>query len=1141
MKRKVAVFKIENKNESNVWEDSDEQPSVTYVDHMSWKADPSLTGVTKDDYNSNKEILEMEDTDLYIGTAGATFKAAKLTEATAMTIVPVYVMWDHQRIPDTTIEWDDDEDYPDYDHDSWIGDNLAARPVDGGRWLHHIFITHKSKSTRLPQNPPEMTVLRIMENGDLIHLMNGESGRGQFVNPDLKKNVVSMASFTIGRESFFITASISPYPSNLGHSEYSIVEAFRVEEDEAAVTEEGKFSYLKPVKLNQKIEVFNVVKVVNIDFLTFRTLAILDTVDEEGTNSRLRLFNFDPEADSEVFTKVNEITILQTDLTSLSSFNRKGLSYILISKVGFASLYLVDEDGQMTEVNTYESHPNLVDIVPVEVGSVQEDIELVQFDKSDAKTSGQMLSYDGDGWSHDAARALDLDHTSGLTTSTDISFSAITMVSMMRVLGVQVGQTTEGHLRFGLLVFPSVPALQLHRLLQQEAEIYPALYSIAHHKAAETDMAATVNTELDKYLARSGSEVTGSWAIGTVKVGNMTAIDLPESTVITLEIKSGADADSTLEQDPVVDFRDVLDVAMEEIESKLDDIRSKIVTINTLAEDLLLVNSEAPQIVDGRVVIEGNVVVDGNLKLASSADLPTYTLSQMSTTGGSSVFLENFVNIYSVNQNNVTIGGSTTFQNKVTFSGDIQSTTLADGTTSVAADSVLKYSGGQSISSGREFGGQVSVSGNLEVDEGVALGEGSSDLEFANIPTQSQSINRDLTFSNAVFEDSGLVSPQFTHLDSQFSVKKTHLVPKSAQNIHVVGTLTFDEDSSFSSVGTSMGVVDGAVNNLNVDDMFQHCAWLSAPDSLVLLNSDSVITFTSDVEFTEVDFDEMPPASQLINSVSITEFVKQDNPSGVHNIGGDKTFASIASVEDVVANKYNSKTLDKFINKKSEQIISGSATFTDVVTAVNINGDSGAQPLVDDTNFTLLFSKDYDILPGVEQSSFHFDTIHIAPSATLQIRNQINAYNLTERVENIVREDEAAAVIDGDKIVLEQLQSDQVKVDVINTGYQELTSAYDNSYNLEDFVNIQNSQKIEAGKTIVGSVTLGDTNFLGSSSNIITNSAHEQKVAPITNCWIDVLGTVPDDVITIDKRVKFSNLITEGFSMTKKAGMCSSY
>ena len=58
--------------------------------------------------------------------------------------------------------------------------------------------------------------------------------------------------------------------------------------------------------------------------------------------------------------------------------------------------------------------------------------------------SGQMLSFDGDGWSHDASRALDLNHTSGVTTSSDISFSTITMASMMRVLGVQVGQMEQG-------------------------------------------------------------------------------------------------------------------------------------------------------------------------------------------------------------------------------------------------------------------------------------------------------------------------------------------------------------------------------------------------------------------------------------------------------------------------------------------------------------------------------------------------------------------------------------------------------------------------------------------------------------------------------------------------------------------------
>ena len=263
---KVIVYKIENL-ESDL-------PSVTYVDNKWWDVVHGRNGVVKENLRDNEELLQAEN-DHYLGTEEVLFGSADLQIATAMTIVPVFAKLDHQLIPDRTIVTSSDGSL-DYEDDSWTEDNLAARPQPGGKWFHHILITHKAKRPRLSTDPPMMTVLRILEDGKLIHLMTGDLGRGQFANPELKKDVVSMASFTAGLDSYFVTASKSTYPQNLPHAEYSVVEAFKLEEHNTTITEEGIFANLEPVNLDQKIQVFNVVEVVDIDFLTHKLLAVLD-------------------------------------------------------------------------------------------------------------------------------------------------------------------------------------------------------------------------------------------------------------------------------------------------------------------------------------------------------------------------------------------------------------------------------------------------------------------------------------------------------------------------------------------------------------------------------------------------------------------------------------------------------------------------------------------------------------------------------------------------------------------------------------------------------------------------------------------------------------------------------------------------
>jgi hypothetical protein len=65
----------------------------------------------------------------------------------------------------------------------------------------------------------------------------------------------------------------------------------------------------------------------------------------------------------------------------------------------------------------------------------------------------------------------------------------------------------------------------------------------------------------------------------------------------------------------------------------------------------------------------------------------------------------------------------------------------------------------------------------------------------------------------------------------------------------------------------------------------------------------------------------LPTASNL-NPTPLSDFVRKAEPGGVYNIGGDKTFVNITETGKIVAQTFNSKTLDQFVNKKDAQVIS---------------------------------------------------------------------------------------------------------------------------------------------------------------------------------------------------------------------------
>ena len=146
---KIFIFIVEKDVDGN-WEDGDENPTVTYLDHRLWTTNPSSTEYLYE--NIGKTIVEQTDPEEAWSKDVTKFKEARLYAATSMTILPVYVTMDEQIFPDDGLNMDDD-DYPVYDSETWT-DNLAGRPYPGGKWFNHIIIAHRAKKQKTSTSMP---------------------------------------------------------------------------------------------------------------------------------------------------------------------------------------------------------------------------------------------------------------------------------------------------------------------------------------------------------------------------------------------------------------------------------------------------------------------------------------------------------------------------------------------------------------------------------------------------------------------------------------------------------------------------------------------------------------------------------------------------------------------------------------------------------------------------------------------------------------------------------------------------------------------------------------------------------------------------------------------------------------------------
>ena len=1146
---KIFTFKVEKDVDGTKnWEDGDENPTVSYLDHRLWTTNPSSTEYLYE--NIGKTIVEQTDPEEAWSKDVTKFKEARLYAATSMTILPVYVTMDEQIFPDDGLNMDS-YDYPVYDSETWT-DNLAGRPYPGGKWFNHIIIAHRAKKQKTSTSMPTMTVLRIMEDGTLYHMINkpGGIGNGQFLVPNFKKNVDSMTPLTIGRQSYFLTASNSPNHPVLNHEDYSIVEAFKVTDklSSTTITQFGRIGYLDTESLGGKIEVFNVKKVVVLDFYINLILAVLDTTDDTGTNSRLRLFLFNPDGD-EVFTQLNNINFDSEVFTNLYAFKHDRERYLVLSKAAVddstknkAEIFKVKATGILEELEGYEddlADGALVDLIPLSAGTAKEETQLLEVRQKDGGTTCSMLIFEEDTWSRDGRRSSSL---TGTVSSS--SFSVGSLPRMMRSLGVNVYNDDTDGLQFHLFVIPTIPRMKVDKRLQLENHMYLDVYPVMFYDfAALTEKKNAIDAELAKYVAKSGSKVTGNWALGNVKTGTMnvqsqTQPPIPKETVLKMKIKENEEDQTVIETE---DIRDIVDIQMTKVEEKLNDAKDRITVLQNDANDLLLTNSPNPQTITGKIVIDGTLLVEDKFKFEKASESSNLVISKISTPDDDPLNLEDFSNIYSKTQNNVKIQGDTAFKKKVSFSKDIQVVNLdSDQTLSpLAAASLLKYDGDRTFSVPQTFNGDVTVSGNLGLGVDVKLAKGIFELDMDTIPVNGNIDGVDATIHTAIVEsDDGLTAP---NLAAEFAVGNDNLVPKDQATFSVKGTLQLVKLAGlpFTTEGSKLGVVNAKVNGHNIEELYQNAAWLSIPESLEDdLGEDPVIEFQNNVKFADVTFT-TDVAVDEINDVAFAKYVKKASRP-ILEVGGTKTFTNLITANHLASLTFNSKSLSQFITKKSPQTISGTSTFMNPITVKSIDGVNGQYPLIDGKNLITHIS--YDIPSIIDGANFItdntipretiFSTIRIADGATIAVKNKINDVDWNDRSSNIVRTDDESVDITGVKVIENEVIVDKIMVDKIETDFDSDSSSYGNEYNIKDFANTKNDQIIPSGKTFTGSVTFGDIFFVDHKSSV-----NDVKIAPLLNCWID---TNSQNDVEIKKKVVFSNLITDGLETSKGKNFFSS-
>eukprot|EP00092_Neocalanus_flemingeri_P039028 GFUD01042487.1.p1 GENE.GFUD01042487.1~~GFUD01042487.1.p1 ORF type:complete len:3096 (+),score=601.77 GFUD01042487.1:67-9354(+) len=1154
-----VVFKVTADPQAEE-DDSSVLTTHTYLDHRRWDNDGTLTLDKYDDQHKfllKHKSLGADDNLLSEGSDRMAWKEVIKSDATAVTILPIFVKMDEKFYPTTPLEYDANGFEIDYNADSWTSDeNMAGRPVPKGKWYNHILISHKSPRANRPSSEPTMTLIRILEDGKLLHILDRYGNQaGQFeVEGTLLKEPADLLTLTRGRTSFTMVASNSPLPDTLDPDDYSAVRGLRIVEKEEKYTAHAVTNYFTAVHMEFKIPVFDVAKIGIVDFLYTTYLAVLDRTVLDGENTRLRLFIFERKSGEYTVDTVAVSTLEFFGVfTKMHSFvSESGNRYLVVTKTLTGSdqwnrmkLFLVDMSGQLLlKKEIDDQNGEIVDMKPAEKVVAGSEMELLEIRKIDdgAVMQCRIFGFNkkvGD-WEFDPLREVKTlssdDHKTKVYKAVEVFSQQRRVYGMLFRSGIAADSLVVDMVRFPTGRMPVVD-----NRLQGESDIVARINMLERKIMTNTDSLkdgfVEAEENIDTYLLDSKSVVTGNWNIKTLKVGRVLKLDnLPSDTVITVNVKK-TDAVNDEVVHTTGNFRNVLDVDLSQVSTQLETISSNLPTLKAKNDDLLLLDTGdvgLTQTVTSKVIVD-NLMATNTFKLTSdpSESITPQLKVNILAEGEASLAVADLKNVYSTGQGQV-ISGETTFTGQVSVTAGLDTVKLSvdeDGTiTTVKTADLLMYDEDQTFPLSQEFTGDVSVSGSISFGSGIkGMDEKGTEIEFSVDVQAASSILGDIKLNAlATASGDGLTA---SHLASTFrAVDESDIVSANAETVEIKGKLiisTTDVDN-FKASGNSIGIVGAKMNSHNIKTLYDYAAWTYTPSSLPSISD---ISFTKNVAFSNSIIINNDFTVININDISVDKYITKPywDSTGECLLEGSKTLKSPSTFDEVIATSYNDVTLEKFVTKSTEQDeFSSINTFTAGTTLTNIVAGDTSTPIVDGKNLVLLLSSD---IPSVISSASHiqndllasdmqFTKLKIGSDATLKITGAMNGIDLGNRFPQIVLNSESTVTITGDKTFKSEVTADAVTFNTVTTREGE-------NYKLSDFINSLNPQTISGKKNFKKQVTFSNMFIVGETTKV--NSV---KAAPLLQCWIDRLSEA--ESIEIDKKISFNHLKTPGLKITRQ-------
>ena len=1151
-------------------DDLEVKTTVEYKDHRRWDADDAAVDDAYDENNKyllkpdkvEKPIFGVDDTNEWV--------KSKKPDATSFTILPIYVKMNEQFHPDDLDMYDsDDTTYVDYYEGGWVDpSNMAGRPFPKGKWFNHILITHKSARTRMPSSRPSMTLLRILEDGTLLHILDRFStsdfgDRGQFeVGDPLLKDPAEVLAYTRGRHSFAMVASNAP-KENLPAS---AVRGFKMIESTETITGVAKSNFFTADPMNFEIFVFNVAKIGFIDFLFTTYLTVLDRTASGGAASRLRLFSFYRTARGKY--TVDEDAVSEVEMpgvfTRMHTFVNEGDRYLVVTKDATSSddenevlLYLVDITGQLVLVKEIsDKNGVLVDMKPARTGVDGKEVQLIEIRKVDdgaVKLICKVLRFDADigEWTYDPLRkasATGILNSDSAKLYTDDRYNTVQVFSRAsRVFGLYFRNTDSAASHVDMVRINSVVGPEVDSSRKQESDMVARINMLERRIVADTDSLEnnfnTVSDNIDTYIQDSRSVVTGNWDIKTLKVGRvLTVANVPSDTTVTVKVNSKAvKADGTTETVVLTteDFRKVIDVDLDAVGTMLETVSANLKSLKNQDDDLLLLDTgdaAITQAVSAKVIVD-DMEATNMFKILAD---PTNTIQPQLMIGtlakdSASLAMSSLSDIYSTAVESQEISGLTTLTGSVKVNSQLSTAQLsasqADLTTLVTTANLLRYDQDATFTAPQEFGGEVTVSGNMGFAAEVAGSDGATVIDFSKDIAHVSGLLGQVKFVGKVVAggEAGLVA---ANLQTSFSeINDDRVVPANADSVEILGKLIINADEEgFSASGNSISIVNAKLNSVNIENLYDNAAWASPPPSKSLPVDSNVFT-------TKVSFSNSITVNNLdvtsLNNVDPAKYVQMSDWDSAQEIviGGDKTLKTKSTFDEIFAKTFNSETLDKFVTKSTEQDeFSSLNTFSAPTSLVNlVPGGDSSLPTIDGVDMTALLSSDIpSIVSGSVQGNtlgrnMVFTKLKISDAATIKITGTMNGIDLSDRFPNIVLATDSEVTISGDKTFKNAVAA---KLMTTNTFLVDLDNA-PVTYKLSDFVNRLNSQSISGEKTFEAPVTFGDIFMVGDERKV--NSV---KVASLLQCWINRLSD--DEFIEINNKISFTHLKTPGLNIVRE-------